>query len=75
MAASKIGRKWGLLSASIPLFVGWILIAAATSVGLIYAGRIFWGLAVGMIFAILPMYSAEIATVRKLKHKIPKESY
>ncbi|XP_063834591.1 facilitated trehalose transporter Tret1-2 homolog [Ostrinia nubilalis] len=61
-AAAKIGRKWGLLSSSIPLFVGWILIAAATNVGLIYAGRIFWGLAVGMIFTISPMYCAEIAT-------------
>ncbi|KOB78385.1 putative sugar transporter, partial [Operophtera brumata] len=60
--ASKVGRKWGLLSTSIPLFVGWILIAAASSVGMIYAGRIFWGLAVGMLFTISPMYCAEIAT-------------
>ncbi|XP_075986472.1 facilitated trehalose transporter Tret1 [Anticarsia gemmatalis] len=61
-AASKIGRKWGLLSCSIPLFVGWILVAIASSVGMIYAGRIFWGLAVGMLFTISPMYCAEIAT-------------
>ncbi|CAH0684158.1 unnamed protein product [Chilo suppressalis] len=62
LAASKIGRKWGLLSSSIPLFLGWILVAAATNVGLIYGGRICWGVAVGMIFAISPMYCAEIAT-------------
>ncbi|CAH1641406.1 unnamed protein product [Spodoptera littoralis] len=61
-AASKIGRKWGLLSTSIPLFIGWILIAATNSVGMIYGGRIFWGLAVGMLFTISPMYCAEIAT-------------
>lgn len=62
IAASKIGRKWGLISSAIPLFIGWILMAAATSVGMIYAGRIFWGLAVGMLFTISPMYCAEIAT-------------
>ncbi|KAH9633267.1 hypothetical protein HF086_000866 [Spodoptera exigua] len=61
-AASKIGRKWGLLSTAIPLFVGWILIAATNNVGMIYGGRIFWGLAVGMLFTISPMYCAEIAT-------------
>ncbi|CAH0597623.1 unnamed protein product [Chrysodeixis includens] len=61
-AASKIGRKWGLLSTAIPLFIGWIMMAAASNVGLIYGGRIFWGLAVGMLFTISPMYCAEIAT-------------
>ncbi|CAG4967342.1 unnamed protein product [Parnassius apollo] len=62
LAASKIGRKWGLLSSAIPLFVGWILVAAGTNVGFLYGGRIFWGIAVGMLFTISPMYCAEIAT-------------
>ncbi|KAM3959837.1 facilitated trehalose transporter Tret1-like [Aphomia sociella] len=62
LASSKIGRKWGLISSSIPLFIGWILIAVATNVSFIYAGRIFWGIAVGMLFTISPMYCAEIAT-------------
>lgn len=61
-AGSSIGRKWGLMSSAIPLIVGWVLIAFASSVGMIYAGRIFWGLAVGMLFTISPMYCAEIAT-------------
>lgn len=63
-AASKIGRKWGLIAATIPLFIGWILIAVAKSVAYLFAGRIFWGLSVGMTFTISPMYCAEIATVR-----------
>ncbi|XP_013165614.1 PREDICTED: facilitated trehalose transporter Tret1 [Papilio xuthus] len=62
LAASKIGRKWGLMSSAIPLFVGWILVAVAKNVGYLYAGRIFWGIAVGMLFTISPMYCAEIAT-------------
>ncbi|XP_039760459.1 facilitated trehalose transporter Tret1 isoform X2 [Pararge aegeria] len=62
-AASTIGRKWGLMSSTIPLFVGWILVAAASNMAFLYAGRIFWGVAVGMLFTISPMYCAEIATV------------
>ncbi|CAB3258534.1 unnamed protein product [Arctia plantaginis] len=61
-AASSIGRKWGLMSCAIPLFIGWILIVTTYNVAMIYAGRIFWGLAVGMLFTISPMYCAEIAT-------------
>ncbi|KAG6455733.1 hypothetical protein O3G_MSEX009374 [Manduca sexta] len=61
-AASKIGRKWGVLSSAIPLIIGFILMLTASSVGMIYAGRIFWGLAVGILFTVGPMYCAEIAT-------------
>ncbi|XP_053619872.1 facilitated trehalose transporter Tret1 isoform X2 [Plodia interpunctella] len=61
-AAAKVGRKWGLLSSSIPLLVGWVLVAAATSVAFLYAARIAWGVGVGMLFTISPMYCAEIAT-------------
>ncbi|XP_060807037.1 facilitated trehalose transporter Tret1 [Amyelois transitella] len=60
--ASKFGRKWGLLSSSIPLLLGWILVAAATTVAYLYAARISWGVGVGMLFTISPMYCAEIAT-------------
>ncbi|CAH2096827.1 unnamed protein product [Euphydryas editha] len=62
LTASKIGRKWGLMSATIPLFIGWIMIAVATSIPLLYAARIIWGVAVGMLFTITPMYCGEIAT-------------
>lgn len=61
-AASKIGRKWGLMSSIVPLLVGWIMAAVATSVPVLYAARIAWGVAVGMLFTISPMYCAEIAT-------------
>ncbi|KAJ2941557.1 hypothetical protein O0L34_g14609 [Tuta absoluta] len=60
--APRIGRKWAIMASSVPLFLGWILVAAATSVGLIYAGRIAWGVGVGMLFTVSPMYCAEIAT-------------
>ncbi|XP_061723492.1 facilitated trehalose transporter Tret1-like [Cydia pomonella] len=60
--ASRVGRRWSLIASSIPLFVGWILIAAATSVAFLYAGRFMWGVGVGMLFTVSPMYCAEIAT-------------
>ncbi|GBP19299.1 Facilitated trehalose transporter Tret1 [Eumeta japonica] len=62
LAASTIGRKWGLLSSSLPLFAGWIFVAVVTDVWMLYVGRIFWGVGVGMVFTISPMYCAEIAT-------------
>ncbi|CAH2096829.1 unnamed protein product [Euphydryas editha] len=61
-AASKIGRKWGLMSSAIPLFIAWIMVAVASNMPILYAARIIWGIAVGMLFTISPMYCAEIAT-------------
>lgn len=63
LASSTIGRKWGLLSSSIPFLVGWILVVVATDVGFIYAGRVLWGVGMGMVFSISPVYCTEIATV------------
>ncbi|KAL0811546.1 hypothetical protein ABMA28_009932 [Loxostege sticticalis] len=62
-AQASIGRRWGLLAAAILFFIGSLFITFATSVAFIYAGRVFWGTASGMVFVILPMYCAEIATV------------
>ncbi|KAI5635707.1 sugar transporter domain-containing protein [Phthorimaea operculella] len=61
--ATKLGRKWALVTTSVPLAAGFILVTAANSVAYLYAGRIFMGIAVGMIFTVAPMYCVEIATV------------
>ncbi|XP_028028182.1 facilitated trehalose transporter Tret1-2 homolog [Bombyx mandarina] len=60
--ASTMGRRWGILLSSVPLIVGFILMIAVQNVEMIYAGRFVWGLAVGMLFTVTPMYCAEIAT-------------
>ncbi|CAH2059088.1 unnamed protein product, partial [Iphiclides podalirius] len=62
VTVSKIGRKWTLLSSAIPLIAGWILVATASNVGFLYSGRILWGIAVGMLFTVTPIYCGEIAT-------------
>ncbi|XP_063629801.1 facilitated trehalose transporter Tret1-like [Cydia splendana] len=61
--AAHLGRKWTLILSSTPLFIGYIIIVAATTVGLLYAGRFMWGVGAGMLFTVSPMYCAEIATV------------
>ncbi|CAG4973555.1 unnamed protein product [Colias eurytheme] len=62
LAASKIGRKWALMVSTIPLYIGWVLVAVAQTMAYLFAARVFWGIAVGMVFTISPMYCAEIAT-------------
>ncbi|XP_048001746.1 facilitated trehalose transporter Tret1-like [Leguminivora glycinivorella] len=61
--AAYFGRKWTLILSSTPLFIGYILIVAATAVEFLYAGRFMWGVGAGMLFTVSPMYCAEIATI------------
>lgn len=55
-----IGRKKTLLITQVPAFIGWILIASANSVELIYAGRLFVGLGSGMVGAPARVYTSEV---------------
>lgn len=56
----NIGRRKSLLLTEIPLFIGWILIACATNVEMIYAGRLFVGLGSGMVGAPARVYTSEV---------------
>lgn len=55
-----IGRKKTLLITQVPACIGWILIASANSVGMIYAGRLFVGLGSGMVGAPARVYTSEV---------------
>ncbi|XP_024885505.1 facilitated trehalose transporter Tret1-2 homolog [Temnothorax curvispinosus] len=63
--AGSIGEKWGrkraLLSSLVPFIIGWILIASAVHVSMLYIARFIFGLAVSITFTNLPMYCGEIA--------------
>lgn len=61
--ADALGRKPTLLGDSALLLLSWALISFASSAGWLYAARFIAGLATGCIFAVLPMYIGEIATV------------
>ncbi|XP_031616804.1 facilitated trehalose transporter Tret1-like isoform X2 [Contarinia nasturtii] len=56
----KIGRKKALLLTEIPLIFGWILIAMATDVPMIYAGRLLMGFGSGMVGAPARVYTSEV---------------
>ncbi|KAF9455847.1 general substrate transporter [Collybia nuda] len=59
-----LGRKWGLLASGTVFCVGAILqcvASASTGLGIIYAGRIIVGLAIGAASNLAPIYVAEIS--------------
>lgn len=47
----RFGRRKTLLITELPLIIGWVLIACATDVRMIYVGRIMCGLGSGMVGA------------------------
>ncbi|GBP06278.1 Facilitated trehalose transporter Tret1 [Eumeta japonica] len=56
-----VGRRHIILSSNIPLLLGWLLAGVAHSLPMLYAARLLWGCAVGMQFALVPIYIGEIA--------------
>ncbi|XP_033187454.1 facilitated trehalose transporter Tret1-like isoform X1 [Bombus vosnesenskii] len=55
-----LGRKLSLIITEIPALLGWILIAFATNIHMIYAGRFFVGLGSGMVGAPARVYTGEV---------------
>lgn len=55
----RFGRRKTLIFTEIPLIIGWILIACATNVEMIYAGRVLCGLGSGMVGAPARVYTSE----------------
>lgn len=56
----SFGRKKALLITEIPMIIGWIVIACATNVEMIYAGRVLTGFGSGMIGAPARVYTSEV---------------
>lgn len=59
--ADKIGRKKSLLFGTAPFILAFGICVFATTSSMFYVARFICGLAVGVIFTILPMYIGEIA--------------
>lgn len=55
----RFGRKKTLIFTEVPLIIGWILIAMASNINMIYAGRILCGLGSGMVGAPARVYTSE----------------
>ncbi|EFA12961.1 facilitated trehalose transporter Tret1-2 homolog [Tribolium castaneum] len=61
LTADKIGRKNTLLAGTVPFIVAFAIAAYATNPLLFFLMRFLCGLAVGVVFTVLPMYIGEIA--------------
>lgn len=59
--ADIIGRRLGLVSASVVFTVGVLLQVISTSLPLFIAGRAIAGFGVGILSAIVPLYQSESA--------------
>ncbi|XP_063361210.1 facilitated trehalose transporter Tret1-like isoform X1 [Cydia amplana] len=56
-----IGRRLTLLITEVPLILGWLLIAFACNVPMIYIGRLMIGLGSGMVGAPARVYTCEVS--------------
>ncbi|CAB3242996.1 unnamed protein product [Arctia plantaginis] len=57
----NIGRRNTLIITEIPLILGWLLIAFAQNIPMIYAGRLMIGLGCGMVGAPARVYTCEVS--------------
>ncbi|KAF7195084.1 MFS glucose transporter mfs1 [Pseudocercospora fuligena] len=57
----RFSRKWSLLYANIVFLIGSILQCAAQNIPMIFFGRFFCGLAIGMLSMAVPLYLSELA--------------
>ncbi|XP_040050597.1 solute carrier family 2, facilitated glucose transporter member 8 [Gasterosteus aculeatus] len=60
----RIGRKLTLMFCSLPFVSGFVVIIAARSVWMLYAGRLLTGLASGVTSLVVPLYISEMAHER-----------
>ncbi|XP_053676936.1 facilitated trehalose transporter Tret1-2 homolog [Anopheles nili] len=56
----NFGRKKALIVTQIPTIIGWIVIACASNVGMLYAGRVLTGFGSGMVGAPARVYTSEV---------------
>lgn len=56
----RLGRKKTLIMIEIPLIIGWLLIAFATDITMIYIGRVLVGFGSGLVGAPCRVYTSEV---------------
>ncbi|KAN0116882.1 putative hexose carrier protein [Hyaloscypha variabilis] len=60
-SADRFSRRWTICAAGMIATFGAALQTAAQNVGMMIAGRLFAGLACGMILSVVPVYIAEVS--------------
>lgn len=61
MLAERVGRRIATMTIGIPYLISWGLLVFASNVGMLYAGRVFAGIATGASCVVAPMFISEIA--------------
>ncbi|XP_019625170.1 PREDICTED: solute carrier family 2, facilitated glucose transporter member 8-like [Branchiostoma belcheri] len=59
-----LGRKTSLMTAVLPFTGGWLILAYAQNLAMLYVGRLLTGIAAGMTSLTVPVYVAEISSPR-----------
>ena len=60
--ADSLGRKTALLLDAVPLLVGALISATASSLTSMVAGRVLCGLGIGLASALVPLYISEVGS-------------
>ncbi|XP_055850404.1 facilitated trehalose transporter Tret1-like [Episyrphus balteatus] len=60
--ASRLGRKWTILTSSIFFAISYILLMVGSNIWYIYAARVLQGLGGGIANGVIPIYIGEVAT-------------
>ncbi|KAG0719298.1 Facilitated trehalose transporter Tret1 [Chionoecetes opilio] len=57
----SLGRRRAVLASALPRLIGWIMMAAASDVYMMYGGRFLTGVSVGIVTSAAPVYISEVA--------------
>ncbi|CAL8109366.1 unnamed protein product [Orchesella dallaii] len=57
----KVGRKNTLLISALPLVLGWLSLAMAAQISMLYIGRFLTGVGIGSLSLVAPVYLSEIS--------------
>ncbi|XP_022670485.1 facilitated trehalose transporter Tret1-like isoform X1 [Varroa destructor] len=60
--ANSTGRKPTIIIACVPFTIGWILVAVAEDLSVLFGGRILTGISTGMICVAGPIYIVEVSS-------------
>lgn len=59
--SDRVSRRWSILIANVIFLIGSILQAAAEYIAMLFVGRFVFGIGVGMLAMVCPLYLSEIA--------------
>uniref|UniRef100_A0A2M4CML1 Facilitated trehalose transporter Tret1 n=1 Tax=Anopheles darlingi TaxID=43151 RepID=A0A2M4CML1_ANODA len=62
LLVDRYGRWKVLMGSALPIVTGWVMIAFAQSIGVLYAARLLHGFGYGLAYSVTPIYLGEISS-------------